>query len=79
MIGSAALFVAAMLAESATSTMPAQPDPRDKVTCRRETPIGSLIPGKKTCHTRREWDQIAENARADVDTMRDRASAHPSE
>ena len=81
MIGSTALFVAAFMAQS-TAADPAKVgnvDPQDKVTCRREAPIGSLIPSKKTCHTRREWETLNANARRDVETLRDRSSAYRNE
>ena len=76
MFGATTLFVAAFMAQS-TAAVPAKVasvDPQDKVTCRREAPIGSLIPSKKTCHTRREWETLNANGRRDVETLRDRSS-----
>lgn len=80
MIGSTTLFFMAFMTQ-ATSAVPANAsaDPQDKVTCRREAPIGSLIPSKKTCHTRREWETLSANARRDVETLRDRSSAYRNE
>lgn len=42
-----------------TGTEPA----KEKLICRREAPVGSLIASRKRCYTRAEWDQIADAAR----------------
>jgi len=34
-----------------------------KPICKRWAPIGSLVPTKKECHTRAEWQQLADNGR----------------
>ena len=43
--------------------------------CKRSAPSGSLIETRRECHTRQEWDQIAQNARATGQDMVSRASA----
>lgn len=34
-------------------------DARDKVVCRREVPVGSLIATRKRCLTKSQWEQEA--------------------
>lgn len=53
---------------------PTVSDP-NKIRCKRETPIGSLVATQKECHTEAEWHQIAEQARANTQTMQSAASA----
>jgi hypothetical protein len=68
------LLALTMMSDSAaTAPAPVKPDPLDKVVCRREVETGSLSRVRKECRTRREWGQIADANRRDVDTMRDRA------
>lgn len=43
--------------------------------CKRSAPSGSLIETRRECHTRQEWDQIAQAARATGQDMVSRASA----
>ena len=43
--------------------------------CKRSAPSGSLIETRRECHTRQEWDQIAQGARATGQDMVSRASA----
>ena len=66
MIGSAALFVATLLAEAATpAPAPTAPDPQNKIICRRYLETGSLVKSTKVCHTRAEWARVYEAARRD--------------
>ncbi|GAO38250.1 hypothetical protein SCH01S_10_00600 [Sphingomonas changbaiensis NBRC 104936] len=37
----------------------AQPEPKEKLICRREVPIGSLIASRKICLTKSQWDKRA--------------------
>ena len=37
------------------------PDPKEKLICRREVPIGSLIASRKVCLTKSEWEARAQN------------------
>lgn len=59
------LFLSFLLAgaapPAAPAAQPAAPDPADKMVCRRETPIGSLIASRKTCMTARQWQERAVN------------------
>ena len=46
-------------APQATQQQGAPADDPNEVVCRAGEPIvGSRFPGPRTCHTRREWDQI---------------------
>lgn len=45
----------------APAAQPPAPDPGNKMICRRETPIGSLIASRKTCMTAKEWQARAIN------------------
>jgi hypothetical protein len=49
------------------------PAAADKPICKRFADIGSLIPRRKECHTRAEWDQLAQGARATGQAMADRS------
>lgn len=40
-------------------------DPNERI-CKREKVVGSLTGGKKTCHTRAEWEEMDMNARKGV-------------
>jgi hypothetical protein len=44
----------------------------DKQICKRDAPIGSMIPTRKECHTRAEWDQIARDNRANAQSDAER-------
>jgi hypothetical protein len=46
---------------------PKKPDPQDRIICREDTETGSRIKRNRICHTKREWDQIAEDARRSLD------------
>jgi len=46
-------------APTAAATQAAPQDDPNEVVCKAGEPIiGSRFPGPRTCHTRREWDQI---------------------
>ena len=80
MIGSAAFFVVAMMADATAAAPAAKPvDPLDKVICHRELETGSLTRVRKECRTRREWGKIADANRRDAETMQARSSAFRSE
>lgn len=56
--------VAAAAPAAATApAKPAKPDPEDKIICKTEVPTGSRLGGKTTCMKRREWEQMAADAR----------------
>jgi hypothetical protein len=50
-------------AQTAASDHPAKADPLDRVSCREEVRTGSILGGKKECHTQREWDEMAKQAK----------------
>ena len=60
---SATAAAPAAAAAPATPAKPAKPSRDDQVICKTETPTGSRLGGKTTCLKRREWDQIAADAR----------------
>lgn len=49
----------------------------EKIICRREAPIGSIVKSKKTCHTRAEWDRIADAARDGANDIIDKNAGRP--
>jgi hypothetical protein len=50
-------------AQTAASGQTAKPDPQDRVICREEEVTGSILGGKRVCHTQREWDEMAKDAK----------------
>ena len=42
---------------------------KEKLVCKRETPIGSLIPSRKICLTRSEWVQRIEDGNNEARRM----------
>jgi hypothetical protein len=47
-------------------------DDPDRKICRREAPpTGSIMGGKRVCHTRAEWDAIDTANRANIERMQD--------
>ena len=66
----AAVPAAAQTADAGSAPVTASPKP----VCRREATTGSIMPGKRTCHTPAEWKDIdAANAKA-VDNFRNQAN-----
>ena len=43
---------------------------KEKKICRSDTGTGSIM-SKKTCHTKAEWEQLAQAAAKDMDRTRD--------
>lgn len=41
--------------------------PEEKKICRKEIETGSLIKGRKICHTAKEWQKISDASRDDVE------------
>ena len=67
MVISLGFLTLALMADATTATPPvaAVPiNPMDKVICQREVEIGTLAKVRKICHTRREWDRIANDSQA---------------
>jgi hypothetical protein len=50
-----------------SADQPKKPDPLDRVVCRTEEETGSLISRHRVCHTQREWNQLADDAKRSVD------------
>lgn len=55
---------------------PAKPasDP-NKVICKRETQIGTLVGGRKVCRTRAEWSVERNNAQRETERMQNQLGA----
>ena len=54
-------------APAAPATQAAPQDDPNEVICKAGEPIlGSRFPGPRTCHTRRDWDQIKRDAQAQL-------------
>lgn len=54
----AAILLAAAVISPAIAADEAKPgDGKDKLICKREVPIGSLIASRKTCLTKAQWVQ----------------------
>jgi hypothetical protein len=60
---------APLFAQAAEGTTPGAPAPEDenKLICKREVPVGSLIASRKVCLTKRQW---AERERVGNDVAR---------
>lgn len=71
-----ALFIAAIavsapvLAFSASKSTTAQPGAdKDRLICRREVPIGSLIASRKVCLTKSQWEARARDGNEEARKM----------
>lgn len=55
------LILTAMLfaQESSEPIRPRADDKKDRLICKREVPIGSLIASRKICRTHAEWEKVA--------------------
>lgn len=42
---------------------------KEKKTCRYYTQTGSIMPGKRTCHTAKEWQDLDAQSRANMERM----------
>ena len=47
-------------------------DDLDKIVCKSEQVLGSRIPGRKVCHTQRDWNQMHEDSRRNTDDSQNR-------
>jgi hypothetical protein len=73
--GSSGQTTTATTGGGTSATTPAkstQPDP-DQVICKREEVTGSRLGGPKECHTRRDWDQMATDARDSTSSFQQRS------
>ncbi|MGK6319214.1 hypothetical protein [Sphingomonas sp. DT-204] len=69
-----AAFVSVPLIAQAQDPKPAteKKDDPDRKICRREpAPTGSIMGGKRVCHTRAEWNAIDTANRANIERMQD--------
>ncbi len=46
---------------------PTADKPEEKKICRKQIETGSLIKGKKMCFTAKQWQQLSDNARDEVE------------
>jgi hypothetical protein len=64
----AVLLAAALFAPAAAEPPAARPDApgagKDKLICKREVPVGSLIASRKVCLTRDQWRKRADDGNA---------------
>jgi len=71
----AAVLCAPMLAfaEDATPTA----NDQDQIDCRRGEPItGTRLPGPTVCHTKREWNQIQQDAQKTTSEIEAKGTLH---
>jgi hypothetical protein len=77
------LMVALAMVAAATPVAAQQPAATERSTlaakterpiCKRSAPSGSLVPTRRECHTRSEWNDIAQSGRAQAQDMVDRAA-----
>ena len=73
MLAALSLLTAPALADPTTSApaKPAKGSP-EEVVCHREAPTGSLVPSKRICMTRAQWQAQADVARSQTQDMEDR-------
>lgn len=68
---SSAIAIALLFTPAATTAPAAKPmqtaseKPQEKLVCRKEAPVGSLI-AKKKCRTQREWSALSEATRREL-------------
>lgn len=78
----AILLVAAAMASPSVAANDAKPDrsgaDKDKLICRREVPIGSLIASRKTCLTKEQWTKRAEDGNDAARKMADDNMGRPA-
>ncbi len=73
-----ASMVIAMLADAATATPKKDKNDPDRLICRKEPLIGSLTRFTRTCHTKREWEEMGNAARRDQQALRERSMSSSS-
>lgn len=66
----AAILLIAALASPALAADAAKPGAdKDKMVCKRETPIGSLIASRKRCMTKAQWAQVEKDGNEEARKM----------
>jgi hypothetical protein len=70
-----------ILAGSASAAPPPKPkralDP-DKIICKRWADTGSLVARTKACHTRRDWDRIADSQQQGARKVQEGMTTRPN-
>ena len=78
----AVLLVAVAMASPSVAGVNAKPDPvgadKDKLICRREVPIGSLIASRKICLTKEQWTKRSEDGNDAARKMADDNMGRPA-
>lgn len=65
------------MADPGTAQQGADASGKDKLICKRDVDTGSLVAKKRRCHTRHDWDRIAEAARTNLQYEMDRNMSRP--
>ncbi len=73
-----ASMVIAMLADAATAKPKKDKNDPDRLICRKEPLIGSLVNYTRTCHTKRVWEEMGNAARRDQQSLRERSMSATS-
>ncbi len=75
-----AMIAAALLGATspATKTFAAQAPAAEKMICKREKQIGSLVRTKKICRTKAEWDEAEAQSRQEVGNMQRNTKTPPN-
>lgn len=72
--GAVALLTATAAFAQNSSQSQASADPAEKKICKTERMTGSLTRSTRTCLTKAQWDQVAEETRRHVDQLDRNAS-----
>lgn len=69
----------AVLASAAAQSRPDEPQPRvrDKLICKRWADTGSLVVKKRECHTREDWNKIADSQQRGARLLQDGLMTRP--
>ena len=74
------MMIGATQAQQPAASQPARPasaaatqTAAAKQICKRSADIGTLVQRRKECHTRAEWDRLAQDARAAGQSMAERS------
>ena len=62
------LLLMALAGQNVEPAAAAPPPADERKICRKEQSTGSRLGGKRICHTKAEWDEIAANSRNDIDS-----------
>lgn len=70
------ILSAALLSSASPTMLAAKETNKEKLICKREKQIGSMVRAKKTCLTKAEWDDMAAQSREEVNRAQ-RATSYP--